>query len=205
MNIRGLLITALMGATFLAGCEGVLIPWDGGASQPVQPVAPAVASVPQAPAMMNVAQPNELIGSWQMVQLPPSFLQPARPTAPFSTPWQWFIFSPMDTTGIGRIGVVTRAEPPKTPVNDQILADAWAVAPMYDSYRMAGGVMSVTPVAVTGWSAQGTQTWRIYTITNAGLMLGMMALPGDVLMVLTTPDNKPLYYRMLRRIPHVQP
>ena len=59
------------------------------------------------------------------------------------------------------------------------------------------------PVQTT--SAQGTQTWRLYTVTNAGLMLGMQAVPGDLLMTLTTPDNKPLYYRMLRRVPRVQP
>ncbi len=41
MNARGLLITALMSATLLAGCEA----WTGGASQPVQPVAPAVISM----------------------------------------------------------------------------------------------------------------------------------------------------------------
>ncbi|MBK8160701.1 MAG: hypothetical protein IPK59_18700 [Rhodospirillaceae bacterium] len=205
MNVRGLLITTLMSATLLAGCEGALLPWSGGASEPVQPVTPITAAVPQAPAMMNVAQPNELIGSWQMVQLPPTFMQPTRPTAPFSNPWQWFIISPMDATGVGRIGLVTRADPPQVPINDQILAEAWAQAPMYDTYRMAGGVMSITPVAVTGWSAQGTQTWRLYTVTNAGMMLGMQALPGDLLMALTTPDNKPLFYRMLRRIPRVQP
>lgn len=201
MNARGLLITALMGATLLAGCEA----WTGGASQPVQPVGVvADPAVPQAPAMMNVAQPNELIGSWQMVQLPPSFIQPTRPTSPFSNPWQWFIISPMDQTGSGKIGVVTRADPPKVQMNDQLLADAWSQAPMYDTYRFAGGAMSITPVAVTGWSAQGTQTWRVYSVTNSGLMLGMQALPGDVLMVLTTPDNRPLYYRMLRRIARVQ-
>lgn len=202
MNVRGLLITALMGATLLGGCEA----WNGGSSQPVQPIAPApVSETPQAPAMMNVAQPNELIGSWQMVQLPPSFIQPSRPTSPFSNPWQWFIISPLDEAGSGKIGVVSRADAPKVQVNDQILADAWSQTPIYDTYRMAGGVMSITPLAVTGWSAQGTQTWRVYTVTNSGLMLGMNALPGDVLMVLTTPDNKPLYYRMLRRIPRVQP
>jgi hypothetical protein len=201
MKVRGLLISVLMGASVVTGCQ----PWSGGASEPVQPVAPvANPAAPLPPAMMNVAQPNELIGSWQMVQLPPAFVQPSRPTSSFNNPWQWFIISPMDGTGVGRIGLVTRAEAPKVPVNDQILADAWAQAPMFDTYRMAGGVMSVTPVAVTGWSAQGTQTWRVYTVTNAGLMLGMQALPGDVLMTLTTPDNQPLYYRMLRRIPRVQ-
>ncbi|WP_374652464.1 hypothetical protein [Dongia sp.] len=204
MKLPGLLIAVLMSASLLAGCEGAMMPWTGGASEPVQPASPVAAPMPQNPAMMNVAQPNEIIGSWQMVQLPPTFIQPTRPTAPFSNPWQWFIISPMDATGIGRIGLVTRADPPKVPVNDQILADAWAQAPMYDTYRMAGGVMSITPVAVTGWSAQGTQTWRLYTVTNAGMMLGMQALPGDLLMTLTTPDNKPLYYRMLRRIPRVQ-
>jgi hypothetical protein len=76
---------------------------------------------------------------------------------------------------------------------------------MYDNYRFVGGVMSITPVAITGWSAQGTQTWRVYTVTSPGLMLGMQAVPGDALMVLTTPDNKPLYYRMLRRVQRVQP
>lgn len=202
MKVRGLLISVLMGASVVTGCQ----PWSGGASEPVQPVAPvATPAAPLPAARMNVAQPNELIGSWQMVQLPPAFIQPSRPTSSFNNPWQWFIISPMDATGVGRIGLVTRAEAPKVPVNDQILADAWAQAPMYDTYRMAGGVMSITPVAVTGWSAQGTQTWRVYTVTNAGLMLGMQALPGDVLMTLTTPDNQPLYYRMLRRIPRVQP
>lgn len=203
MKVRGLLISVLMGASVVTGCQ----PWSGGASEPVQPVAPVVTGTPAAPppaARMNVAQPNELIGSWQMVQLPPAFIQPTRPTSPFNNPWQWFIISPMDATGVGRIGLVTRANAPQVPVNDQILADAWAQAPMYDTYRMAGGVMSITPVAVTGWSAQGTQTWRIYTVTNAGMMLGMQALPGDVLMTLTTPENQPLYYRMLRRIPRVQ-
>jgi hypothetical protein len=201
MKVSGLLINVLMGASLLVGCA----PWVGGASQPVQSVVPAAAPVPQVPARMNVAQPNEIIGSWQVVHLPPSFVQPTRPTAPFSNPWQWLIISPMDAAGVGRIGLVTRAEAPNVPVNDQILADAWAEAPMYDTYRMAGGVMSITPVAVTGWSAQGTQTWRLYTVTNPGLMLGMQALPGDLLMTLTTPDNKPLYYRMLRRVPRVQP
>ncbi|WP_374383296.1 hypothetical protein [Dongia sp.] len=205
MKVRGLLISGLMSASLLAGCQGALMPWEGGASEPVQPVAPVATPTPPSPARMNVAQPNEIIGSWQLVQLPPTFIQPTRPTAPFTNPWQWFIVSPMDQTGTGRIGLVTRADPPKVPVNDQILADAWSEAPMYDTYRMAGGVMSITPVAVTGWSAQGTQTWRLYTVTNAGLMLGMLAQPGDLLMTLTTPDNKPLYYRMLRRVPRVLP
>lgn len=200
MKACRLLITVLMGASIVTGCQ----PWTGGASQPVQPVAPAPVTSQLPPARMNVTQPNELIGSWQLVQLPPSFIQPTRPTSPFSNAWQWFIVSPMDGTGVGRIGVVTLVEAPSVPLNDQILADTWAQAPMYDTYRMAGGVMSITPVAVTGWSAQGTQTWRIYTVTNAGLMLGMQAIPGDVLMTLTTPDNKPLYYRMLRRVPRAQ-
>ena len=30
----------------------------------------------------------------------------------------------MDAAGVGRIGLVTRTDPPKVPVNDQILADA---------------------------------------------------------------------------------
>ncbi len=200
MKACRLLICVLMSASVVTGCQ----PWTGGASEPVQPVAPAPVTSQLPPARMNVTQPNELIGSWQMVQLPPSFIQPTRPTSPFSNSWQWFIVSPMDGTGVGRIGIVTLVEAPKVPLNDQILADTWAQAPMYDTYRMAGGVMSITPVAVTGWSAQGTQTWRIYTVTNAGLMLGMQAIPGDVLMTLTTPDNKPLYYRMLRRVPRAQ-
>jgi hypothetical protein len=230
MIARGLLISALMSATLLSGCA-----WEGGASQPVQPsgqvqpapsqsgVAPAQASAaaPAAPAaipapapavvaapaaaLMNPTQPADIVGSWQMVQLPPSFLQPTRATAPFSNPWQWFIFSPLDATGVGRIGIVTRTEAPKVPVNDQILADAWAEAPMFDTYQMTPGVVSVTPVAITGWSAQGTQTWQTYTVTNAGLMLGMQAIPGDVLMVLTSEQNQPLHYRMLRRIQRVQP
>lgn len=205
MTLRGRLITALIGATLLVGCEGAMMPWDGGASEPVAPAPVAVPGIPQAPARMNVAQPSELMGSWQMVQLPPSFAQPSRPTAPFSNPWQWFIISPADATGTGRIGFLTRAEAPVAPVNDQILADAWAQTPMFDNYRMSGGVMSVTPVAVTGWSAQGTQTWQVYMVTEPGLMLGMQSLPGDVLMVLSAPDNKPLYYRILRRIPRVAP
>ncbi|WP_374367684.1 hypothetical protein [Dongia sp.] len=230
MIARGLLISALLGATLLAGCA-----WEGGASQPVQPGsqtqggiapkpapahgvmpdakrAPVVSATPAAPApsaapeaLMNPAQPADVIGSWQMVQLPPNFLQPTRPTAPFSNPWQWFIFSPVDATGVGRIGIVSRVEPPKGVVTDKALADAWAQSPMFDTYRMGGGTVSVTPVAITGWSAQGTQTWRTYMVTNAGLMLGMQAIPGDMLMILTGEQNQPLYYRMLRRVPRVQP
>lgn len=230
MIARGLLISALMSATLLSGCA-----WEGGASQPVQASgqvppassqsdaapaaapaqaaaapaaspapAPAVVAAPAA-ALMNPTQPGDIVGSWQMVQLPPSFLQPTRATAPFSNPWQWFIFSPVDATGNGRIGIVTRVEAPKVPVNDQILADAWAESPMFDTYRMTPGVVSVTPVAITGWSAQGTQTWQTYTVTNGGLMLGMQAVPGDILMVLTGEQNQPLHYRMLRRIQRVQP
>jgi hypothetical protein len=235
MIARGLLISALLSATLLAGCA-----WQGGASQPVLPggqtqdgtgpepvpahgvipqakSSPVVASTTSAPtpgpaaspiagaALMNPAQPNEVIGSWQMVQLPPNFLQPTRPTAPFNNPWQWFIFSPADGTGVGRIGIVSRVDPPKGVVTDEALADAWAQSPMFDTYRMASGVVSVTPVAITGWSAQGTQTWRTYMVTNGGLMLGMQAIPGDMLMVLAGDQNQPLYYRMLRRVVRVQP
>lgn len=178
-----------------------LVPTTGpGIPSPATPTAPSPAT-----AMMNPAQPADIIGSWQMVQLPPSFLQPTRATAPFSNPWQWFIFSPLDATGTGRLGIVSRSEAPKVPVTDQILADAWAQAPMFDTYRMSPGAISVTPVAITGWSAQGTQTWQTYTVTNSGLMLGMQAIPGDMLMVLTGEQNQPLYYRMLRRISRVQP
>lgn len=197
MKVYGLLTSILVSSLVVTGCQ----PWIGGAQEPVRPVVVAMPAAPLAPARMNVTQPNELIGSWQLVQLPPAFVQPTRPTSPFDNPWQWFIISPMDATGVGRIGILTRTSAPNVPVNDRILADAWAEAPMYDTYRMAGGVMSITPIAVTGWSAQGTQTWRLYTVTNAGLMLGMQAVPGDVLMTLVTPDNKPLYYRMLRRVP----
>ncbi|MBL8710210.1 MAG: hypothetical protein JNL25_13530 [Rhodospirillaceae bacterium] len=221
MTARGLLISALMSASLLAGCQ----PWAGGASQPVQPsdsgpvpahgvmadpkASETTAAQPpaqaDAPAMMNPVQPNDIVGSWQMVQLPPSFLQPTQPTAPFNNPWQWFIFSPLDATGTGRVGIVSRVEPPQGTVTDQALADAWAASPMFDTYRMNNGTMAVTPVAITGWSAQGTQNWRVYSVTNAGLMLGMRAIPGDVLMILTSPDNRPLYYRMLRRVQRVQP
>lgn len=171
--------------------------------------APA-ASAPMAPqsqaaALMNDAQPSEVIGSWQLVQLPPNFLQPTRPTAPFGNPWQWFIFSPVDATGTGRVGVFTQVVAPQVPLNDQTLANAWAANPMFDTYRAAPGAISITPVAITGWSAQGTQTWRTYIVTNAGPMLGMQAIPGDMLMVLTSPQNQPLYYRMLRRVSRVQP
>lgn len=166
------------------------------------PATVPTASVPAAPsaALMNPAQPGDVIGSWQMVQLPPNFLQPTRPTAPFSNPWQWFIFSPPDNTGTGRIGIVSRTEPPRGIVTDVALADAWAEFPTFDTYQMAPGVVSVTPVAITGWSAQGTQTWRTYIVTNTGSMLGMQAIPGDLLMVLTGPQEQPLYYRMLRRV-----
>lgn len=236
MIARGLLISALMSVTLLAGCA-----WQGGASQPVQPGGAIAAPAPQpgaakpaekktyahevvpdkkpavtpapvpstptagSPALMNDAQPGDIIGSWQMVQLPPSFLQPTRPTAPFANPWQWYIFSPLDATGTGRVGVYTQVVPPQVPLNDQTLANAWAAAPMFDTYRAAPGVVSVTPVAITGWSAQGTQTWRTYMITNPGTMLGMQAVPGDMLMVLTSPQGQPLYYRMLRRVSRLQP
>lgn len=210
MILRGRLITALIGATLLAGCDGNLPPTHGVAGEPADQAPAGVAAVgmptiPEAPAQMRIAQASDLMGSWQMVQLPPSFAQPSRPTAPFTNPWQWFIISPADPNGAGRIGFVTRADAPAVPVNDQILADAWAQTPMFDTYRMSGGVMSVTPVSVTGWSAQGTQTWQVYMVSSPGLMLGMRSLPGDVLMVLSTPDHKPLYYRVLRRIPRAEP
>jgi hypothetical protein len=232
MIARGLLISALMSATLLSGCaweggasqpvqaSGQVQPapsQSAAAAAPAQPSAAAPAAPATSPvsapvavaapaaALMNPTQPGDIVGSWQLVQLPPSFLQPTRATAPFSNPWQWFIFSPLDATGVGRVGIVTRTEAPKVPVNDQILADAWAQSPMFDTYQMTPGVVSVTPVAITGWSAQGTQTWKTYTVTNGGLMLGMQAIPGDVLMVLANEQNQPLHYRMLRRIQRVQP
>lgn len=169
------------------------------APAPTQPaaVAPAPAGTP---AMMKPADLPEVIGSWQMVQLPPAFLQPTTATAPFNTPWQWFIFSPVDATGVGRIGMVIRADAPRGVVTDQGLAEAWSQSPMFDTYRMVPGVVSVTPVTITGWSAQGTQAWQTYVVTSGGLMLGMQAIPGDMLMVLTGPQKQPLHYRMLRRV-----
>lgn len=174
---------------------------------PAQPATPAAAAAAPAgsPAMMKPADPAEVVGSWQMVQLPPAFLQPTNAMAPYNTPWQWFIFSPLDATGTGRIGVVLRADAPRGVVTDQGLADAWSQSPMFDTYRMAQGTVSVTPVTITGWSAQGTQAWKTYTVTSGGLMLGMMAIPGDMLMVLTGAQNQPLHYRMLRRVARVQP
>jgi hypothetical protein len=228
---RGLLIPVLMGALLLSGCAweggasqpvqpGGMAQKQGGIAPkpaPVHGVAPeprkaapipasptppaATAAAAPAAALMNPAQPGDVVGSWQMVQLPPNFLQPTRPTAPFSNPWQWFIFSPLDGTGTGRIGLVSRADPPRGIVTDAALADAWAAFPTFDTYRMTPGTVSVTPVAITGWSAQGTQTWQTYVVTSGGAMLGMQALPGDMLMVLTGNQGEPLYYRMLRRVP----
>lgn len=225
---RGLLIPVLMGALLLSGCAwegGASQPVQPGGTPQKQggtPPKPApahgtipapkaatpaatmpAATTPAAPgaALMNPAQPGDVIGSWQMVQLPPNFMQPTRPTAPFSNPWQWFIFSPVDGTGTGRIGIVSRADPPRGVVTDVALADAWAEHPSFDTYNIAPGIVSVTPVAITGWSAQGTQTWRTYVVTSGGTMLGMQAIPGDMLMVLTGEQGQPLYYRMLRRVP----
>lgn len=232
MIFRGQLISTLMGAILLAGCA-----WQGGPSQPVQPVGQQQAAAPKSaapatpaptvqaqapaaqapaqpaanavapspapagtPAMMKPADLPEVVGSWQMVQLPPAFLQPTNAAAPLNTPWQWFIFSPVDATGMGRIGLVIRADAPRGIVTDRGLAEAWSQSPMFDTYRMTPGVVSVTPVTITGWSAQGTQAWQTYIVTTPGLMLGMQAIPGDMLMVLTGAQNQPLYYRMLRRV-----
>ena len=229
MIFRGQLISALMGVLLLAGCAwqgGASQPVQPGGqpvaaatptpvapaapapapaapAAPAQPAAPALAAAPVpagTPAMMKPADLSEVIGSWQMVQLPPAFLQPTTATAPFNTPWQWFIFSPVDATGVGRIGMVLRADPPRGIVTDQGLAEAWSQSPMFDTYRMVPGMVSVTPVTITGWSAQGTQSWQTYVVTSGGLMLGMQAIPGDMLMVLTGPQKQPLQYRMLRRV-----
>lgn len=140
----------------------------------------------------HFATREEVLGIWEMVPLAPEIQARVNVVNPWPAKYQYFVL-----LSDGRITWMVTDRKPDDPSKGGLIA-AFNRLPGWNRFEFVGkGVLVVSYPDIP----RLRELWSVQIVTKPFALLGVEHRPGDMLMSLDDGHGRPVYRRLLRRMP----